>query len=97
MKNEHFKVITLGPLFSGKTCFIKRYCEEFFEEDYHPTIGIDYGLKTFDLQEGTLSLSFFDLSGDSYFSLVRQEYYKDVDIVMLFVDVSCNKSLEQTE
>lgn len=46
--NYHLKLITLGSLSSGKTCLIKRYCEEDFEKSYIPTIGVDYGIKYFD-------------------------------------------------
>lgn len=37
-------MVTLGPKKSGKTCLIKRYCEGKFEDDYQPTVGVDYGL-----------------------------------------------------
>ena len=51
MKNEvktiHLKLVTYGPKMSGKTCLIKRYCEKIFENDYHPTVGVDYGIKYF--------------------------------------------------
>ena len=73
--NYHIKLITLGPLNCGKTCFVKRYCEEFFEEEYHPTIGIDYGMKAFKFPKENMLVNFFDLSGDDYFKDVREEYY----------------------
>lgn len=40
-------MVTYGPKKSGKTCLIKRYCEWVFEDEYHPTVGVDYGLKFF--------------------------------------------------
>ena len=46
-KTIHLKMISYGPKKSGKTCFIKRYCERIFEDEYHPTVGVDYGLKFF--------------------------------------------------
>ena len=44
-KVYHLKLLTSGELDCGKTCFIKRYCEQRFESKYVPTIGIDYGVK----------------------------------------------------
>lgn len=67
-KNDHIKVITLGSLGCGKTCFVKWYCEDYFEEEYHPTVGLDYGMKVFEMKKYKLALSFFDLSGDDYFN-----------------------------
>ena len=42
---HNIKVIGMGPSKSGKTCVIKRYCENRFVPKYIPTIGIDYGTK----------------------------------------------------
>lgn len=40
-----FKIISVGNSEVGKSCLIKRYCEEKFVERYISTIGIDYGVK----------------------------------------------------
>jgi DnaJ family protein C protein 27 len=39
------KIISIGNQEVGKSCLIKRYCEEKFVERYISTIGIDYGVK----------------------------------------------------
>lgn len=96
-KNVHLKTITLGPLNCGKTCFVKRYCEEFFEDQYHPTIGIDYGVKVFPGPKLNIALSFFDLSGDNYFKDIRKDYYNGIDILMLFVDLTIHRSFDEME
>lgn len=51
----------------GKSCLIKRYCEDRFVTKYIATIGVDYGVKPVKV-DGTLfkyqisftSFSFFD-------------------------------------
>lgn len=43
VKRVHLKLVTFGRKYSGKTCLIKRYCEKYFENEYHPTVIIDYG------------------------------------------------------
>lgn len=40
------KILMLGNANVGKSCFVKRYCEDRFVTKYIPTIGIDYGVKT---------------------------------------------------
>lgn len=40
-----FKIISVGNSEVGKSCLIKKYCEEKFVERYISTIGIDYGVK----------------------------------------------------
>jgi len=39
------KILSMGDAASGKSCMIKRYCEERFVSKYISTIGIDYGVK----------------------------------------------------
>ena len=46
----HFKLLAFGEEECGKTCLIKRYCEQRFDIKYNQTIGIDYGLKRFVLK-----------------------------------------------
>lgn len=37
------KIISMGSGASGKSCLIKRYCEDRFVAKYIATIGVDYG------------------------------------------------------
>lgn len=51
---KRLKVLSMGDPKVGKSCIIKRYCEERFLEEYVATIGIDFGVKSFQthLEEG---------------------------------------------
>ncbi len=83
----HLKMVSFGPKKSGKTCLIKRYCERVFENEYHPTIGVDYGLKFFQIKKETLALNIFDLSGDEKFSDVIKETLKKFDVLLLVISL----------
>ena len=41
---SRLKIISLGESGVGKSCLIKRYCEDRFSEKYKGTIGVDYGV-----------------------------------------------------
>lgn len=49
------KILTLGNANVGKSCFVKRYCEDRFVMKYIPTIGIDYGVKTAAIRPGEVA------------------------------------------
>lgn len=49
------KLLTVGSSGVGKSCFVKRFCEDRFVSKYIPTIGIDYGVKKADVNAGTLA------------------------------------------
>ena len=68
-----------------------------------PTIGCDYGLKTTNKtmdDDGTpadVKVDFFDLSGDSAYREVRNEFYSNVDGVLLVFDVTSRQSFESLD
>ncbi|KAK3872990.1 hypothetical protein Pcinc_021967 [Petrolisthes cinctipes] len=46
---SRIRILSLGNPGVGKSCLIKRYCEKRFVGKYVPTVGIDYGSTTVDL------------------------------------------------
>jgi DnaJ family protein C protein 27 len=58
------KVLSLGSCGSGKSCLIKRYCEERFVSKYITTIGVDYGVKPVQIDGCEVRVNFWDLSGE---------------------------------
>ena len=69
----------------GKSCLIKRYCEEKFVKRYISTIGIDYGVKKLKLKNHNVAINFFDMSGNEDYKDIRTEFYTDVcGVIMVF-------------
>lgn len=88
------KIISMGDSGVGKSCVIKRFCEEKFVSKYISTIGIDYGVKPVQVQGEEVRVNFWDLSGLPEFLEVRNEFYKDTQGGILMFDVSSRKSFE---
>ena len=59
----------------GKSCLIKKYCEEKFVERYICTIGIDYGVKKLKVKGQQVNINFFDMSGNEDYKMIRTEFY----------------------
>src|SRR5690242_13745837 len=91
------KIVSLGSTAVGKTCLIKRYCEERigsvhwmnyllnleqFVGKYLSTIGIDYGVKQLTINGRAIKVNFWDMSGNPDFLEIRNEFYKDTDAVL---------------
>ena len=53
------KIISMGAPGVGKSCLIKRYCEEKFVSKYIGTIGVDYGVNVSVAHPHLLSLPQF--------------------------------------
>lgn len=91
------KIISMGESGVGKSCVIKRFCEEKFVSKYISTIGIDYGVKPVVVHGDEVRVNFWDLSGQPEFLEVRNEFYKDTQGAILMFDVTSRKSFEALE
>ena len=91
------KVLSLGTGAVGKSCLIKRYCEERFVSKYIATIGIDYGVKPVQIEGSEVRVNFWDLSGHPEFFEIRNEFYKDTQGVVLVYDVTSRESFEDLD
>ncbi|KCZ74089.1 hypothetical protein H311_04949, partial [Anncaliia algerae PRA109] len=45
-----FKITLIGDSGVGKTCFLLRYTDEIFADEYVSTIGVDFKIKTVTLE-----------------------------------------------
>ncbi|CAN0198149.1 unnamed protein product [Ectocarpus sp. 4 AP-2014] len=91
------KIISMGALGVGKSCLIKRFCEERFVSKYISTIGIDYGVKPVTVNGESVRINFWDLSGHPDFFEIRNEFYKDSQGAVLVYDVANRASFEELE
>jgi len=80
-KSIRIKILSLGSAKCGKTCIIKRYCESRFISKYVPTIGVDFGVKSFQIKSGRGSLR-------EKKSTLHNSQPKLVDVKVNFFDLS---------
>jgi DnaJ homolog subfamily C member 27 len=86
------KILSIGSSGAGKSCLIKRYCEERFVSKYIATIGVDYGVKPVIVDGVEVRVNFWDLSGLPEFFEIRNEFYKETQGCMLVYDVASKES-----
>lgn len=94
---NRIKVISMGPGAVGKSCLVKRYCEERFISKYIATIGVDYGVKPVEIDGVSVRVNFWDLSGHQEFFEIRNEFYKDAQGILLVYDVCSRESFEELD
>lgn len=90
-------MISMGSGAAGKSCLIKRYCEDRFVSKYIATIGVDYGVKPVSLQDMDVRVNFWDLSGHPEFFEIRNEFYKDAQGCLLVFDASSRDSFDECD
>mmetsp|Transcript_1445 Transcript_1445/g.1982 ORF Transcript_1445/g.1982 Transcript_1445/m.1982 type:complete len:222 (+) Transcript_1445:109-774(+) len=91
------KIISMGSGASGKSCLIKRYCEDRFVAKYIATIGVDYGVKPVQIDGIDVRVNFWDLSGHPEFFEIRNEFYKDAQGCILVYDICSLESYQECD
>jgi DnaJ family protein C protein 27 len=96
---QRFKVVIAGDVGIGKTCLIRRFCEGKFDPRYIPTVGVDYGVRALPLAGSSAGVraNFYDTSGSPAYSIVRSEFYKEADGLLLLFDVCDGTALERLD
>ena len=70
-KIEEVKIMTLGNSSVGKSCFILRYINEFFNDKYLSTLGVDFKQKEIKLKNGKkVRLRIFDTAGQERYKVL---------------------------
>ncbi len=93
-----FKSIVVGDGGVGKTALTLRFSKGFFTEDYKMTIGVDFHVKTINIDsiEGPIraKLQIWDTGGQERFSSIRPMYYRGSLGALLIFDLTNISSFE---
>ncbi|MFW9900003.1 MAG: GTP-binding protein [Candidatus Thorarchaeota archaeon] len=93
-----FKSIVVGDGGVGKTALTLRFSKGFFTEDYKMTIGVDFHVKTINIDsiEGPIraKLQIWDTGGQERFSSIRPMYYRGSLGALLIFDLTSIASFE---
>ncbi|TRZ00068.1 hypothetical protein DNTS_025732 [Danionella cerebrum] len=71
-----FKLLLIGDSGVGKTCLIIRFAEDNFNSTYISTIGIDFKVKTIEVEGKKVKLQVWDTAGQERFKTITTAYYR---------------------
>lgn len=89
-----FKVLLLGDAGVGKTSLMWRFSEDVFNKTYISTIGIDFKLRTIEVQGKRVRLQVWDTAGQERFHAISVSYYRTAVGIMLVYDITRRRSFE---
>jgi Ras-related protein Rab-6A len=89
-----FKFIVLGDYAVGKTCVIRRYISDTFEEEYKASIGVDITSQQLFFDPHHVQLQIWDMSGQTDFRDLRRQFMNGSDCGIIVFDVTRLSSLE---
>ncbi|KAK7891704.1 hypothetical protein WMY93_023667 [Mugilogobius chulae] len=89
-----FKIILVGDSNVGKTCVVQRFKSGIFIEKQQNTIGVDFTVRTLDIDGKKVKLQVWDTAGQERFRTITQSYYRSAHGAMVAYDITRRSTFE---
>jgi Ras-related protein Rab-8A len=92
------KILVIGDGAVGKSCIIRRYVDNEFENAHLQTVGLDFKLKNIQLDDGnSLKAQIWDTAGQERFHSITRNYFKNAHGIILIYDVTLIESFHNVK
>eukprot|EP00339_Tiarina_fusa_P015715 CAMPEP_0117038320 /NCGR_PEP_ID=MMETSP0472-20121206/26971_1 /TAXON_ID=693140 ORGANISM="Tiarina fusus, Strain LIS" /NCGR_SAMPLE_ID=MMETSP0472 /ASSEMBLY_ACC=CAM_ASM_000603 /LENGTH=211 /DNA_ID=CAMNT_0004748513 /DNA_START=71 /DNA_END=706 /DNA_ORIENTATION=+ len=86
------KLLLIGDSGVGKSCLLLRFSDDSFTPSFITTIGIDFKIRTIELDGRRIKLQIWDTAGQERFRTITTAYYRGAMGILLVYDVTDDKS-----
>lgn len=88
------KLLLIGDSGVGKSCLLLRFSDDSFTTSFITTIGIDFKIKTIELDNKRIKLQIWDTAGQERFRTITTAYYRGAMGILLVYDVTDEQSFQ---
>ena len=72
----------------GKSCLLLRFADDQFQDNFMPTIGVDFKIRTLDSDDKVCKLQIWDTAGQERFKTITSSYYKGAHGIIVIYDIT---------
>ncbi|CAM6048682.1 unnamed protein product [Sphagnum compactum] len=90
--DELIKLLLIGDSGVGKSCLLLRFSDDTFTTSFITTIGIDFKIRTIELDNRRIKLQIWDTAGQERFRTITTAYYRGAMGILLVYDVTDESS-----
>ncbi|VDH97773.1 Ras-related protein Rab-18 [Mytilus galloprovincialis] len=91
------KILIIGESGVGKSSLLLRFTDDTFDPEQAATIGVDFKVKTLQVEGNRAKLAIWDTAGQERFRTLTPSYYRGAQGVILVYDVSSRQSFSKLE
>ena len=92
-----FKVLLLGNSDVGKSSLLLRFVDSLWNDAFVPTIGVDFKVKTLEINNNKVKMQIWDTAGQERFRTVVSTYFRGAHGILLLYDVTNKDSFKNLE
>uniref|UniRef100_A0A8C7XSI6 Ras-related protein Rab-15 n=1 Tax=Oryzias sinensis TaxID=183150 RepID=A0A8C7XSI6_9TELE len=83
-----FRLLLLGDSGVGKTCMLRRFAEGEFDPSHISTIGVDFKMKTLEIDGIRVRVQIWDTAGQERYQTITKQYYRRAQGIVFVYDIT---------
>ncbi|ONM17715.1 Ras-related protein RABD1 [Zea mays] len=92
-----FKLLLIGDSLVGKSCFLLRFADDSYVDSYISTIGVDFKIRTVEVEGKTVKLQIWDTTGQERFRTITSSYYRGAHGIINVYDITDMESFNNVK